>query len=47
MAKPKQEDHHEIPSLASMGWFAAFLAVILLSLVLFLQYKFGTPPPSP
>ncbi|WP_181233367.1 hypothetical protein [Enhygromyxa salina] len=45
MATPKQDDHHEIPSLSSMAYFAVFLAVSLLGLVLFLQFKFGTPTP--
>lgn len=45
MAKAKQEDHHEIPSLASMAYFAVFLGVVLMSLVLFLHFKFGTPAP--
>lgn len=40
----KQGDHPEPPSLAAMSWFAVFLFVSLLSLVLFLQFKFGTPP---
>ncbi|KIG12703.1 hypothetical protein DB30_01061 [Enhygromyxa salina] len=45
MSTPKQEDHHEIPSLSSMAYLAVFLAVSLLGLVLFLQLKFGTPVP--
>ena len=42
MADNKQ---HQIPSTASMAWFAVFLGIVLLSLVLFLQFKFGTPAP--
>ena len=45
MANTNQEDHHEIPSLSSMAWFAVFLAVSLMSLVLFLHFKFGAPTP--
>lgn len=30
-----------------MGWFAVFLGVTLLSLVLFLQFKFGMPTAPP
>lgn len=45
MADKKQDnDHPEAPGLAAMGWFAVFLLVALMSLVLFLQTKFGTPP---
>ncbi len=40
----KQGDHPEPPGLAAMGWFAVFLLVSLMSLVLFLQFKFGAPP---
>jgi hypothetical protein len=43
MATPKHEDHPQTPGLPAMAWFAVFLAVSLLSLVLFLQMKFGTP----
>lgn len=44
MADQKHDDHPPIPGLPAMGWFAVFLAVVLMSLVLFLQFKFGTPP---
>jgi hypothetical protein len=43
MAEHKNDDHPQAPGLAAMGWFAIFLFVTLLSLVLFLQFKFGTP----
>lgn len=42
MADKKQEKHPEAPGLAAMGYFAIFLAVVLMSLVLFLHFKFGT-----
>jgi hypothetical protein len=48
MAEPKhakQDDHPQIPGLSAMAGFAMFLFVALLSLVLFLQAKFGTPGP--
>jgi len=44
MAEKKQDNHPEAPGLTTMGWFAIFLFVSLLGLVLFLQFKFGTPP---
>ena len=44
MGDNKQDnDHPQAPGLAAMGWFAVFLLVSLMSLVLFLQFKFGTP----
>lgn len=43
MAEKKQDNHPEAPGLSAMGWFAVFLFVSLMSLVLFLQMKFGTP----
>jgi hypothetical protein len=45
MAEQKHQDHPEAPGLSAMGWFAVFLFVVLMSLVLFLQFKFGTPTP--
>ena len=45
MAEHKQ-DHPSAPGLPAMAWFAVFLAVALLGLVLFLQFKFGTPGPN-
>ena len=45
MADQKHGDHPEAPGLSQMGWFAIFLFVALMSLVLFLQFKFGTPAP--
>jgi hypothetical protein len=44
-ANPKQEDHPQAPGLASMAFFAVFLAVVLTSLAIFLHFKFGTPVP--
>ena len=41
--KHKHDDHPEAPGLAAMGYFAIFLGIVLMSLVLFLQFKFGTP----
>jgi hypothetical protein len=43
MAEHKSEDHPQAPGLTAMAWFAVFLFVSLLGLVLFLQMKFGTP----
>lgn len=43
MAEQKHDDHPQAPGLSAMGYFAMFLAVVLMSLVLFLQFKFGTP----
>jgi hypothetical protein len=43
MAEHKHDDHPSAPGLAAMGWFAIFLFVVLMALVLFLQFKFGTP----
>jgi hypothetical protein len=43
MAEHKSEDHPQAPGLSAMAWFAVFLFVSLLGLVLFLQMKFGTP----
>ena len=44
MGDHKQDnDHPEAPGLAAMSWFAVFLLVSLMSLVMFLQFKFGTP----
>jgi hypothetical protein len=45
MAEHKNDDHPQAPGLAAMGWFAIFLFVVLMSLVLFLQFKFGAPRP--
>ena len=39
----KNNDHPEAPGLTSMAYFAVFLFVSLISIVLFLQFKFGTP----
>ena len=39
----KDDDHPQAPGLTSMAYFALFLFVTLMSLVLFLQFKFGTP----
>jgi hypothetical protein len=39
----KNDDHPQAPGLTAMAWFAIFLLVSLLSIVLFLQLKFGTP----
>jgi hypothetical protein len=44
-ANPKQEDHPQAPGLTAMAYFAVFLAVSLMGLVLFLHFKFGTPVP--
>lgn len=44
MAEHKSsDDHPQAPGLSAMAWFAVFLFVTLLALVLFLQLKFGTP----
>ena len=44
MAEHKpNDDHPQAPSTMAMAWFAIFLFVTLLGLVLFLQMKFGTP----
>ena len=43
MVDQKHDDHPQVPGLSAMGYFALFLFVTLLSLVLFLQFKFGTP----
>ncbi|WP_255215745.1 hypothetical protein [Pseudenhygromyxa sp. WMMC2535] len=43
MAENKQEDHPQVPGLTAMAWFALILFVSLIGLVLFLQFKFGTP----
>ncbi len=43
MADNKRADQPEIPSTSAMGWFAVFLAVVFLSLVLFLQFTFPMP----
>jgi hypothetical protein len=43
MAEHKHDDHPQAPGLAAMGWFAIFLFVVLMALVLFLQFKFGAP----
>jgi hypothetical protein len=43
MAEHKNEDHPQAPGTMAMAWFAVFLFVALLSLVLFLHTKFGTP----
>jgi len=39
----KHDDHPQIPVLSAMGYFAVFLAVSLLGIVLFLQFKYGAP----
>jgi hypothetical protein len=43
MAEHKSDDHPRAPGLSTMAWFAVFLGVVLMGLVLFLQTKFGTP----
>ncbi|MFO7565820.1 MAG: hypothetical protein R6X02_24475 [Enhygromyxa sp.] len=43
MAEHKSDDHPQAPGLSAMAWFAVFLFVALISLVVFLQLKFGTP----
>jgi hypothetical protein len=43
MAEHRSDDHPEAPGLSAMAWFAVFLFVVLTSLVIFLQLKFGTP----
>ena len=44
MSDNNNEDNHpQVPGLSAMGWFALFLFISLLSLVLTLQFKFGTP----
>ena len=43
MAENKNDDHPQVPGLSAMAWFAVFLAVTLLTLVIFLQTKFGAP----
>ncbi len=43
--KPKQDDHPQIPGVNAMAWFALITFLAILSLVLFLQFKFGTPAP--
>jgi hypothetical protein len=43
MAEHKHDDQPQAPGLAAMGWFAIFLFTVLMSLVLFLQFKFGAP----
>lgn len=43
MAEHKTDDHPQAPGLSAMAFFALFLFVALLSLVLVLQAKFGTP----
>jgi len=39
----KSDDHPQAPGLSAMAWFAVFLFVSLMAIVLFLQTKFGTP----
>jgi hypothetical protein len=39
----KSDDHPQAPGLNAMAWFAVFLFVVFVGLVLFLQLKFGTP----
>jgi hypothetical protein len=39
----KNDDHPQAPGLSAMAYFAVFLLVSLLGIVLFLQMKFGTP----
>lgn len=39
----KSDDHPEAPGLSSMAWFALFLFILLMTIVLTLQTKFGTP----
>ena len=43
MAEQKRDDHPQAPGLSAMAWFAVFLGVTLLTLVIFLQIKFGGP----
>jgi hypothetical protein len=43
MAEHKNDDHPQAPGTMAMAWFAVFLFVTLLSLVLFLHMKFGNP----
>ena len=45
MAEQKQADHPEAPGLNAMAYFAVFLFVTFIGLVLFLQFKFGAPTP--
>ena len=46
MAEHKSDDHPQAPGLSAMAWFAVFLAVSLMAIVLILQTKFGTPGPN-
>ena len=46
MADHKSDDHPQAPGLSAMAWFAVFLCVSLLGLVIVLQMKFGTPSPG-
>ena len=43
MVEKKHDDHPPIPNVNAMAGFAIFLLVVFLSLVLFLQFKFGHP----
>ena len=43
MVEKKNDDHPPIPGTNAMAGFAIFLLVSLLAIVLFLQFKFGTP----
>ncbi|PRP95458.1 hypothetical protein ENSA5_39230 [Enhygromyxa salina] len=45
MADQKYDEHPPIPGLPAMAWFALLLAIALVSLVVFLQIKFGVPTP--
>ena len=43
MAEQNEGDHPSVPGLAAMAWFAVFLGIGMISLVLALHFKFGTP----
>lgn len=43
MAEQKRDDTPQAPSLSAMAWFALFLFVSFLGLVLYLHMKFGQP----
>lgn len=43
MAEQNKDDQPQAPGLTAMAYFALFLFVSLIGLVLFLQSNFGTP----
>lgn len=43
MGENKHDDHPQVPGLNAMAGFAVFLLISLMAIVLFLQFKFGTP----